>query len=64
MATRAGGYGADKVIFERNEAERTRVFGELMEHEKRIARECGSANSESIGDGGSRKGSVGEPGNE
>jgi len=46
--------------FERSEAEQTRIFGELMEHEKRITRECGIANSESIGDGGSRKGSVGE----
>jgi len=49
--------------FERGDAEQTRVFGELMEHEKRITRECGIANSESIGDGGSRKGSVGEAGN-
>jgi len=49
--------------FERSEAEQTRIFAELMEHEKRITRECGIANSESIGDGGSRKGSVGEAGN-
>jgi len=33
-------------IFERSEAEQTRIFGDLMEHEKRITRECGSANSE------------------
>jgi len=50
-------------IFERSEAEKTRIFGELMEHEKSITRKCGIANSEYIGDGGSRKGSVGEPGN-
>jgi len=50
-------------IYERSEAEQTQLFGELMEHEKRITRECSVANSESIGDGGSRKGSVGEAGN-
>jgi len=50
-------------IFERSEAEKTRIFGELMEHEKRITRECGIANSEYIGDGGSRKESAGEAGN-
>jgi len=50
-------------IFERSEAEKTQIFGELMEHEKSITRKCGIANSEYICDGGSRKGSVGEPGN-
>jgi len=50
-------------IFERSEAEKTRIFGELMEHEKRITRKCGIANSEYIGDGGSRKRGAGEAGN-
>jgi len=52
-------------IFERSEAEQTRIFGELMEHEKSIIRKCSIANSEYIGDGGGggRKGSSGEAGN-
>jgi len=49
--------------FEGSEAEKTRIFGELMEHEKRITRKCGIANSEYIGHGGSRKRGVSEAGN-
>jgi len=51
-------------IYERSEAEKTQIFGELMEHEKRITRKCSIANSESIGDERSRNGSVSEAGNE
>ena len=50
-------------IFERSEAEQMQIFGELMEHDKKITRRCGIANSESIGDEESRKAGVGEAGN-
>ncbi|PUU78940.1 hypothetical protein B9Z19DRAFT_1125855 [Tuber borchii] len=50
-------------IFERSEAEQTRIFGELMEHEKKITRKCSVASSEYTDYWGSRKGSASEADN-
>ena len=50
-------------IFKRSEEEQAWIFGELLEHDKRITRECGISNSESMGNEETRKGGAGEAGN-